>query len=166
MELEERFNSVYFSSNLEYILDTYGNSSELSNMFVRNFFWSFHSDKNHEEMDKTEIREEMLFLMEASEAKIHEREIDLLLDYFNLIYCEKDKSDNNGQAILLVPNAKIDGDEYFKALYQQDKLKLPVETIIDLRKREIVNYGSVVPENIIALTPNSDKVLTLCRNKK
>lgn len=163
---EERFNSVYLSSNLDYILKTYGLSSELSNYFLRDLFYAFKGKEKYEKMTKQEIREEIISMMQSSKATIYEQEIDLILEYFNQIYHEKEGTRNTEQAILMIPNSIIKGDEKFEFLYRNEKIKLPVETIIELDKGEVINHGSISPENILAITPNDDKTLRLVRKNK
>lgn len=160
---EERFTSVYLSSNLEYILNTYGYKGEFADYFVRNVFWAFNSKVRYQDMSKEELYKEILGVLESDDLKIKDEEIDEILGFFNLIYREKSKEENNGQSIVLVPTRKIVSSPKFDFLYRKNKLGLSVPMLIDFDKGEVINKGSIHPEDIAIISPDENKKLRLIK---
>ena len=160
---EERFDSVYLSSNLEYILNTYGYRGEFSDYFVRNLFWAFNCDVKHQDMSKSEIYGEIISILENEKFKIKDEEIDEILGFYNLIYREHPKEENNGQSIVLVPINRIESSPKFDFIYRNKKLGFPVQTIIEFDNGEVINKGSIVPEDIAIISPDNNKRLRLIK---
>ena len=160
---EERFDSVYLSSNLEYILNTYGYRGEFSDYFVRNLFWAFNCDVKHQDMSKSEIYGEIISILENEKFKIKDEEIDEILGFYNLIYREHPKEENNGQSIVLVPINRIESSPKFNFIYRNKKLGFPVQTIIEFDNGEVINKGSIVPEDIAIISPDNNKRLRLIK---
>lgn len=160
---EERFNSIYLSSNLEYILNTYGKKGEFAEYFVRNFFWGFGVRSNYHNMSKEEINYEMLNALEDSRLKIKDEEIDALLGFFNIIYHERQKQENLGQAIVLIPNEVIKSSNKFEMLYRKNIFGFDVPTIIELENGEVINKGSISSDDLIILEPTPNKSLRLIK---
>ena len=160
---EERFNSVYLSSNLEYILNTYGFRGEVSDYFVRNLFWAFNCDVKHQDMSKSEIREKIISILENGKLKIKDEEIDEILGFYNLIYRERSKEENNGQSVVLVPINKIASSPKFDFIYRNNKLGFPVQTIIEFDNGEVISEGSIEPKDIAIISPDNNKRLRLIK---
>lgn len=160
---EERFNSIYLSSNLEYILNTYGKKGEFAEYFVRNFFWGFGVEAEYHYMSKKEINYEILNALEDSRLKIKDEEIDALLGFFNIIYHERQKNENLGQSIILIPNKTITSSNKFDMLYRKNIFGFDVPTIIEFENGEVINKGSIPSENLIILAPTPNKSLRLIK---
>jgi len=164
---QERFNSVYLSSNLGYVLKTYGKFSELSNLYVSNLFYAFGRQDNIENLEKKELRLKIIDLIKNSGAIIFEKEIDTILDFFDTTYKDKFYESNNEQAIILVPTNSINNnDKMFNALYKDNSLGLTIDRIIEINDGEVEYKGSIPSENIVAITQKENKVLTLRKGKK
>ena len=54
-------------------------------------------------------------------------EIDEILGFYNLIYREHPKEENNGQSIVLVPINRIENSPKFDFIYRNKKLGFPVQ---------------------------------------
>jgi len=160
---EERFNSIYLSSNLEYILNTYGQTGEFADYFVRNIFWGFNVNKNYCGMSKDDIQKELISILESGNFRIKDEEIDEILSFFNLIYHEKAKEENLGQSIVFVPTEKIKSNPKFDFLYRENRLGLSVPTLIDFDKDEVVHTGSIDRDDLIVLAPDENKCLRLIK---
>lgn len=160
---EERFDSIYLSSNLDYALKTYGLSSEISTLFVRDFFWAFKNKVPYEKMDKEEIRTNIIETLESHPGQIYDDEIECIVGYFNRIYHDKeDLRSQTNQSIIMVPTQSINTDDKsFNILYRDGTLKYAPEVIIDFNNGEVTNKGSISTDNLIALNPTREKILTL-----
>ena len=160
---EERFDSIYLSSNLDYALKTYGLSSEISTLFVRDFFEAFKNKVPYEKMDKEEIRVNIIETLESHPGQIYDHEIESIVGYFNRIYPDKeDLSSKTNQSIIMVPTPTVNTDDKsFDILYRDGALKYAPEVIIEFNNGEVTNKGSISTDNLIALNPTSGKVLTL-----
>ena len=162
---EDRFNTVYLSSNLDYILKTYGNSGELFSFFVRDLLWVFNNFDDVDTLTNKELKNKIIKIIKDSNAQIYDKEINKILDYIDTIYEDK-KSDVNTKSILLVPSNQITSNfTYFEPLYKNNSLNLPVETILEFSEGEIGSSNSILPNNIIAIYTNEDKSLSLKMKK-
>lgn len=160
---EDRFNTVYLSSNLDYILKTYGEAGELFSFFIRDFLWAFNNFDDVDKLTKDELKNKIIQIIKNSNAQIYDGEINQILDYFETIYEDK-KNECSTKTILLVPTSTITSNStYFDSLYKENSLNLPVETILDFYEGEIESSESIPPNNIIAINTNSDKSLSLKR---
>lgn len=158
---ENRFNTVYLSSNLDYILKTYGESGELFAFFIRDLLWTFHSFDDVDTLTKDELKNKIIKMIKNSDAKIYNEEIKQILEYLETIYEDK-KNEYNTKTILLVPTSTITSNNtYFNSLYKENSLNLPVETILEFQQGEIESSESIPPNNIIAINTNRDKSLSL-----
>ncbi len=158
---KDRFNTVYLSSNLEYILKTYGESGELFNFFIRDLLWVFNRFDDVDVLTKEELKGKIIKIIKDSNAKIYDGEINQILDYIETIY-ENKKSEISTKSILLVPTNKINSNfTYFDSLYRNNSLNLNVETILDFSEGEVGSSQSIPADNIIAINTNEDKTLTL-----
>ena len=158
---EDRFNTVYLSSNLDYILKTYGESGELFNFFIRDLQWVFNNYDDVDKLTKNELKNKVIKLIKNSNAIIYEKEINQILDYIETIY-EKQKNESITKSILLVPtNSIISNFTSFEPLYQKNSLNLSAETIIDFNEGEIGSSQSIPPDNIIAINTNKNKSISL-----
>lgn len=158
---EDRFNTVYLSSNLDYILKTYGESGELFNFFIRDLLWVFNNFDDVDTLTKDELKNKIIQIIKNSNAIIYDKEINQILDYIETIY-ESKKSEVSTKSILLVPTNSIASHfTYFEPLYKTNSLNLDVETILDFSEGEIGSAHSILPDNIIAINTNEDKSLSL-----
>lgn len=158
---EDRFNTVYLSSNLDYILKTYGEAGELFNFFIRDLQWVFKNCDDVDTLTKDELINKILKLIKNSNAIIYDKEINQILDYIETIY-ENKKSEINTKSILLVPtNSIVSKFTSFEPLYKKNSLNLSVETIIDFNEGEIGSSQSILPDNIIAINTNENKSISL-----
>ena len=160
---EERFKTVYLSSNLDYILKTYGESGELFNFFINDLLWVFNNWEEYSFLTKDELKNKIAMIINNSGAKIFEEEKNIILDYIDIIYEDKrDDSIDDTKSILLVPTKSIVSDSTaFYSIYEENRLNLDLETILDFADGEIICNGSIEPENIISINCNRDKSLSL-----
>lgn len=161
---ESRFTNVFLSSNLDYVLETYGYSGELSYRFVYDLFRSFNRLSELSNFSKQELKEKIVEIIYESEIVIEEKELEYLLEFVDLVYSKQISSARN-MAILMVPVDKVITNDYYFKYYQSELPRIAVENIIELKKGEIENGGSIDPENIWAITTNDDKSLKLVRKE-
>lgn len=114
-------------------------------------------------MSKEEINYEILNALEDSRLKIKDEEIDALLGFFNIIYHERQKNENLGQSIILIPNKTINSSNKFDMLYRKNIFGFDVPTIIEFENGEVINKGSIPSENLIVLEPTPNKSLRLIK---
>lgn len=158
---EDRFNTVYLSSNLDYILKTYGEAGELFNFFIRDLLWVFNNFDDVDTLTKDELKNKIVSIIKNSDAEIYDNEINQILDYFETIYEDK-KAQMSTKSILLVPTSKITSKfTYFESLYKENSLNLSVETILNYHNGEVGSSESIKPDNIIVINTNKDKSLSL-----
>lgn len=158
---EDRFTTVYLSSNLAYILKTYGESGELFNFFIRDLLWNFNNFDGVDALTKDELKNKIVQIIKNSNAQIYDEEITQILDYIETIY-EYKKTELGTKSILLVPTSSITSNfTYFDPLYKKNSLNLDVETILDFSNGEIGSAESIRPSNIIAITTTKNKGLNL-----
>ena len=162
---EDRFKTVFLSSNLDYILKTYGESGELFNFFIRDLQLSLNNYDNVDSLTKDELKNKVIKMIKKSNIQILDEEIMQILDYMETIY--EDKKDNDTtKSILLVPtNSIVNNSNEFKCLYKENSFNLPIEDILAHDHGEIRSVGSISPDKIIAITTNKDKSLSLKINK-
>lgn len=159
---EDRFKTVYLSSNLDYILKTYGESGELFSFFMRDFLWAFNSSLDADFLTKDELRDRVAKIITGSGAEIYDEEVSQILDFFDTIYEEKKDGQSGNKAILLVPtNSIVSNFNYFNGLYRENRLNLSPDAILSFRDGEIGSAESIAADNIIAIDSNVDKSLCL-----
>lgn len=164
---KERFNSVYLSSNLSYILNTYGHSSEFSNFFLNNLLESVNlSILGSPVRSKEEWKKIIISVLDEDKIKIKDEEIEKLFNYYDLIAEDEERDFNSTQTLLMIPTRTIQSNtSVFRNLYQKNQLGLTTEHIVEYNDGEIETFGNIPPENIIALTEEKGKKLSL-RMKK
>lgn len=162
---EDRFNTVYLSSNLDYILKTYGEFGELFSLFIRDLLWTFNNFDDVDTLTKVELKNKVIQIIKNSNAQIYDEEISQILDYIETIYEDK-KNECSTKTILLVPTNTITSNfTYFDTLYKENSLNLPIESILDFHNGEIGSSESIHPNDIIAINTNRDKSLSLKRKR-
>lgn len=158
---EDRFTTVYLSSNLEYILKNYGESGELFALFIRDLLWAFNNSDDVDTLTKAELKNRIVQIIKNSNAEIYDEEITQILDFIETIY-EDRKNEFSTKSILLVPTSSITSKfTYFDKLYKKNDLNLSVETILDMNDGEIGSVESIPPNNIITINTNKDNSLSL-----
>lgn len=158
---EDRFNTVYLSSNLDYILKTYGESGELFNFFISDLLWCFNNSEDVNTLTKDELKNKVIKIIKDSNAQIYDNEIKQILDYIETIY-ENKKNEFSTKSILLIPtNSITSNSDCFELLYKKNSLNLSVGTVLDFLEGEIGSSQSIPPYNIIAINTNADKSLSL-----
>lgn len=164
---ERRFNTVYLSSNLDYITKTYGEFGEFSTFFVRDIFSNLNLREEIDYFSKEELKLKLINLLCNSNLKIKDKEIEKILDFYNLIAEDNKKNKDSYQSLLMIPTTKINNNSsMFKNLYQTNKLGVNIDFIIEYGKGEVENFGSIKPENIITITQEKDKTLSLSMNRQ
>lgn len=156
---KERFNKIYLSSNLKYIIETYGNP-EIHYLFIRDLLWAL--NLYNVEIDNL-TKEEIIRIIKnkLNEYDIKEEEKNFIITFLDK-YINFDKVSKNNKSIIIVPTKNITSNDTLFRLYKKRTIEsLTVEDLIELNSGEISNNGSIKPNEIIALTLNNDKSLSL-----
>lgn len=152
---EKRFNTIYLSSNLKYILDTYGDVGEFSGNLVEDIFAAFNGYYESEEDLEIKINK-ILEAIIVNNISIKDDELFFILDFIKA-FSEGKKEPENEKTILMIPNSSINfSSNSYRMLYTENKLKLKAEIIMGFNDGEVENDGSIKSEEIIALIPQKD----------
>ncbi len=153
---KQRFNTIYLSSELGYILDTYGDIGEFSSLLLDDIFSVFTGYYEPAEDDKDKKIETILQSVPKNNIDITENELFFILDFIKK-FSERKKEDEFDKAILMVLNSSLTNpSETFRMLYRENKLNLNTETIVEFNEGEIEHQGSIPSQEIIAIIPDSD----------
>jgi len=154
---EDRFDTVYLSSKLDYLLDTYGEIGEFSMFLIEDLFYAFNGSYGLKKCDnKEKQKEKIVHSIRESGIIINEEELNFILEFIE-IFGEDNKSKAHEKAILMVPSQCIQPkNSSFNMLYRENKLNLPVEKIIEYNDGEVENRGSIDPKHIVAIVPEDD----------
>lgn len=154
---KERFNTIYLSSNLGYILDTYGEAGEFSSLLLDDILCAFTGYYEPLEDDKEKKINKIFDAISKNNIQITEEELFYILDFIKS-YSEEKKESSTEKAILMIDNNSLKNPSSdFDILYRKNSLNLTVVTIIQHNEGEIEHQGSIAPQDIIALIPEEDK---------
>ena len=156
---KERFNKVYLSSNLKYIISTYGNP-EIHYLFIRDLLWALNLfEIDIDKQEKEEIIK--IIINKLNEYDIKEEEKNFILNFLNK-YIKFDKVSKDDKSIIMVPTNCINSTSTYFRLYKSRKIEtINTEDLLELNYGEISNDGSIKSNNIMALTLNKDRSLSL-----
>ena len=78
----DRFNNVFLSSNLDYVLKTYGENGELSKMFIRDILWAFGARCDISNLSLDNIKEKVMKSIQDNDISITDKELEELCLYY------------------------------------------------------------------------------------
>ena len=153
---KERFNTIYLSSDLGYILDTYGEVGEFSSLLVDDIFCAFTGYYEPLEDDKEKKISKIFDAILKNDIQITEEELFYILDFIKRFSEEKKESSTEKSILMIDNNSLKNPSPVFEMLYRKNNLNLTVETIIQHNEGEIEHQGSIESQDIIALIPEDD----------
>ena len=156
---KERINKVYLSSNLKYIINTDGNP-EMIYLFIRDLLWALNLyDVDIDKLTKEEILN--IITNKLSTYDIKENEKNFIINFLKK-YISFDKVSKDNKSIIMVPTNCINSNDTFYRLYKARRIDgLNIEDLLELNSGEISNNGSIKSSNIMSLTLNKDRSLSL-----
>ena len=159
----DRFHNVFLSSSLDYALKTYGQNGELSTMFLRDIFWAFGIKQDREGLSKEDIKNIFLYNLNNRGINIYDKEVQVLLNFIDLIYEEQKEVNESKKAIVMVPVKDIkNSSPHFNRMYKSEEMiSWPLSLIHEYHSGEIQNVGSISPESIMIVDTNEDNSFVL-----
>lgn len=160
---EDRFNTVFLSSNLSYALLIYGENGELSSFFLRDILWAFGIKEDVYGLSLEEIKAYIIYSVRNKGIEIYESELAAIFSFLDMIYEEKVTIEDSKKSIVMVPTKDVvNNSNHFQAFYRgEDPTVWSLELIHDYRDGEVQSEGSISPENIMVVDICDDKGFVL-----
>lgn len=159
----DRFHNVFLSSSLDYALKTYGQNGELSTMFLRDIFWAFGIKQDREGLSKEDIKTIFLLNVNSKGLNIYDREVQIILNFIDLVYEERKDISDSKKAIVMVPVKDIkNSSPHFNRMYKSEEMiSWPLSLIHEYHSGEIQNEGSISPDNLMVIDTKEDNSFVL-----
>lgn len=151
---QERFNSVYLSTNLSHALTVYGGPTEILDCFLNRLFHCLLIGRCCMDLPKEELKDKIITGMKRF--KYQEQELQTLIDFYDKLYEPMEDNEKlENKSILLVANNNITDNtenylfdhEYNKLIQYPEKFSFYYKHCIDIECTH-----DIKPKDLIAIT--------------